>query len=105
VIPDRYGSPMAITSSSVNDVRAVFRELDGRQRSALLSGLHGEDARRRPPAVDALEGAGGLLLLLVSLELLTDNGVELVTRIAGLLLAAIAIQLVANSAIAFAHTA
>lgn len=37
--------------------------------------------------------------------LLTDNGVELVTRIAGLLLAAIAVQLVANSAIAFAHNA
>jgi len=42
---------------------------------------------------------------LVIHRLLTDNGVELVTRIAGLLLAAIAIQLVANSAIAFAHTA
>jgi multiple antibiotic resistance protein len=38
-------------------------------------------------------------------RLLTDNGVELVTRIAGLLLGAIAIQLVANSAITFAHTA
>ena len=34
-----------------------------------------------------------------------DNGVELVTRIAGLLLAAIAVQLVANSAISFAHSA
>jgi len=33
---------------------------------------------------------------------LTDNGVELLTRIAGLLLSAIAIQLVAESAIAFA---
>jgi multiple antibiotic resistance protein len=42
---------------------------------------------------------------LVIHRLLTDNGVELVTRIAGLLLAAIAVQLVANSAIAFAHTA
>jgi multiple antibiotic resistance protein len=38
-------------------------------------------------------------------RLLRDNGVELVTRIAGLLLAAIAIQLAANSAIAFAHGA
>ena len=42
---------------------------------------------------------------LVIHRLLTDNGVELLTRIAGLLLAAIAVQLVANSAIAFAHTA
>ena len=38
-------------------------------------------------------------------RVLTDSGVELVTRIAGLLLAAIASQLVANSAIAFVHTA
>ena len=38
-------------------------------------------------------------------RLLTDNGVELLTRISGLLLAAIAIQLAANSAIAFAHSA
>jgi multiple antibiotic resistance protein len=38
-------------------------------------------------------------------RLLRDSGVELVTRIAGLLLAAIAVQLVANSAIAFAHGA
>jgi multiple antibiotic resistance protein len=38
-------------------------------------------------------------------RVLTDNGVELLTRIAGLLLAAIAVQLVANSAIAFAHSA
>jgi multiple antibiotic resistance protein len=38
-------------------------------------------------------------------RLLRDNGVELVTRISGLLLGAIAIQLVANSAIAFAHSA
>jgi multiple antibiotic resistance protein len=38
-------------------------------------------------------------------RILTNNGVELVTRIAGLLLAAIAVQLVANSAIAFAHSA
>ena len=42
---------------------------------------------------------------LVIHRLLTDNGVELVTRIAGLLLAAIAVQLVANSAIAFSHSA
>ena len=42
---------------------------------------------------------------LVIHRVLTDNGVELVTRIAGLLLAAIAVQLVANSAIAFAHSA
>ena len=38
-------------------------------------------------------------------RVLTDNGVELITRIAGLLLAAIAVQLVANSAIAFSHMA
>jgi len=38
-------------------------------------------------------------------RVLTDNGVDLVTRIAGLLLAAIAVQLVANSAIAFSHGA
>ena len=38
-------------------------------------------------------------------RVLTDNGVELLTRIAGLLLAAIAVQLVANSGIAFAHSA
>ena len=43
--------------------------------------------------------------VLVIHRLLTGNGVELVTRIAGLLLAAIAVQLVANSAIAFSHTA
>ena len=36
---------------------------------------------------------------------ITDNGVELLTRIAGLLLSAIAIQLVAESAIAFASQA
>jgi multiple antibiotic resistance protein len=42
---------------------------------------------------------------LVIHRVLTDNGVELVTRIAGLLLAAIAVQLVANSAITFAHGA
>jgi multiple antibiotic resistance protein len=38
-------------------------------------------------------------------RVLTDNGVELLTRIAGLLLAAIAVQLLANSAIAFVHSA
>ncbi|MBV9095727.1 MAG: MarC family protein [Streptosporangiaceae bacterium] len=37
-------------------------------------------------------------------RLLTDNGVELVTRISGLLLAAIAVQLIANSAIAFGRS-
>jgi multiple antibiotic resistance protein len=46
-----------------------------------------------------------LRFALVVHRVLTDNGVELVTRIAGLLLAAIAVQLVANSAIAFAHSA
>jgi multiple antibiotic resistance protein len=38
-------------------------------------------------------------------RVLTDNGVELLTRIAGLLLSAIAIQLVAESALAFAAQA
>jgi len=38
-------------------------------------------------------------------RVLTDNGVELVTRVAGLLLAAIAVQLIANSVIAFTHRA
>lgn len=38
-------------------------------------------------------------------RVLTDNGVELLTRIAGLLLSAIAIQLVAQSAMAFAAQA
>jgi len=38
-------------------------------------------------------------------RVLRDNGVELLTRIAGLLLAAIAVQLVANSIIAFVHSA
>jgi multiple antibiotic resistance protein len=38
-------------------------------------------------------------------RVLTDNGVELLTRIAGLLLSAIAIQLVAESALAFAAEA
>ena len=62
----------------------------------------------------ALAGAMAALALAIWLamrfalvihRLLTDNGVELVTRIAGLLLAAIAVQLVANSALAFAHSA
>jgi multiple antibiotic resistance protein len=47
----------------------------------------------------------GMRFALVIHRVLTDNGVELITRIAGLLLAAIAVQLVANSAIAFAHGA
>ena len=38
-------------------------------------------------------------------RVLTDNGVELLTRIAGLLLSAIAVQLVAQSALAFAAMA
>ena len=37
------------------------------------------------------------------LRILTDNGVELLTRIAGLLLSAIAVQLVATAVLAFAH--
>jgi multiple antibiotic resistance protein len=41
----------------------------------------------------------------VILRVLTENGVELLTRIAGLLLAAIAVQLVAQSALAFAAQA
>ena len=36
-------------------------------------------------------------------RLLTDNGVELTSRIAGLLLSAIAVQLVATAVLAFAH--
>ncbi len=38
-------------------------------------------------------------------RVLTDNGVELLTRIAGLLLSAIAVQLIAESALAFAAQA
>jgi multiple antibiotic resistance protein len=38
-------------------------------------------------------------------RVLTDNGVELLTRIAGLLLSAIAVQLIAQSALAFAAQA
>ncbi len=38
-------------------------------------------------------------------RVLTDNGVELLTRIAGLLLSAIAVQLIAQSALAFAAKA
>ena len=36
-------------------------------------------------------------------RVLTDNGVELLTRIAGLLLSAIAVQLIATAVLAFAH--
>ena len=36
-------------------------------------------------------------------RILTDNGVELLTRIAGLLLSAIAVQLVATAVLTFAH--
>jgi multiple antibiotic resistance protein len=36
-------------------------------------------------------------------RVLTDNGVELLTRIGGLLLSAIAVQLIATAALAFAH--
>ena len=46
-----------------------------------------------------------LRFALVVHRVLTDNGVELLTRISGILVAAIAVQLVANSAIAFAHSA
>ncbi len=55
--------------------------------------------------VFALFGRTILRFALVMHRVLTDNGVELVTRVAGLLLAAIAVQLVANSAIAFTHSA
>jgi multiple antibiotic resistance protein len=76
-------------------------------------------------SLPALQGAGGLLLLLVALQLLVgqesgvssdagvnvalvvlrDSGTMLVTRIAGLLLSAIAVQMVANSVRAFVATA
>jgi multiple antibiotic resistance protein len=67
-------------------------------------------------AADGLALAGAMLAVAVAIWLpmrfaivvrrvLTDNGVELLTRIAGLLLAAIAVQLVANSVIAFVHSA
>ena len=46
-----------------------------------------------------------LRFALVLHRVLTDNGVELLTRIAGLLLAAIAVQLVADSVIAYVHSA
>ena len=39
------------------------------------------------------------------LRVIRDGGVSLVTRISGLLLSAIAVQLVADSAIAFSKTA
>jgi multiple antibiotic resistance protein len=41
----------------------------------------------------------------VILRVIRDSGITLVTRISGLLLSAIAVQLIANSAIAFARTA
>jgi len=72
--------------------------------------------QRAHGAADAVALAGALAaaalavwlamrFALVVRRVLTDNGVELVTRIAGLLLAAIAVQLVADSAIAFLHAA
>ncbi len=54
---------------------------------------------------DGFALAGAMIAVAVVHRVLTDNGVELLTRIAGLLLAAIAVQLVANSGIAFAHSA
>jgi multiple antibiotic resistance protein len=41
----------------------------------------------------------------VILRVIREGGVTLVTRISGLLLSAIAVQLVADSAIAFSHRA
>jgi multiple antibiotic resistance protein len=38
-------------------------------------------------------------------RVLTDNGVELLTRISGLLLAAISVQLIATAVLAFAKQA
>jgi multiple antibiotic resistance protein len=72
--------------------------------------------QRAHGAGDGLALAGALIAValavwlamrfaLVVHRVLTDNGVELLTRISGLLLAAIAVQLVANSAAAFAHSA
>ncbi len=72
--------------------------------------------QRAHGAADAVALAGALAaaalavwlamrFALVVRRVLTDNGVELVTRIAGLLLAAIAVQLVADSAISFLHAA
>ena len=68
-------------------------------------------------SIEALQAAGGLLLLYVSLELLTgrdmggdggkdkniikDAGVTLLARIAGLLLAAIAVQMLVDAIKAF----
>ena len=56
-------------------------------------------------AAVALAVWAALRFALVVHRVLTDNGVELLTRISGILVAAIAVQLVANSAIAFAHSA
>ena len=58
-------------------------------------------------AIVAVAVAAWLAMRFASIvhRVLTDNGVELLTRIAGLLLAAIAVQLVANSVIAFVHSA
>jgi multiple antibiotic resistance protein len=56
-------------------------------------------------AVAALSVWLAMRFALLIHRLLTGNGVELVTRISGFPLAAIAVQLVANSAIAFARGA
>ena len=71
--------------------------------------------------VQRIHGAGNVLALALAIlavtvvvwlamrfstvihRILTDNGVELLTRIAGLLLSAIAVQLVATAVLAFAH--
>ena len=71
--------------------------------------------------VQRIHGAGNVLALALAIvavtvvvwlamrfstvihRMLTDNGVELLTRIAGLLLSAIAVQLVATAVLAFAH--
>jgi multiple antibiotic resistance protein len=69
---------------------------------------HGiSDALALAAAVVAVAVAAWLAMRfsLVVHRVLTDNGVELLTRIAGLLLAAIAVQLVANSVIDFVHSA
>ena len=73
-------------------------------------------AQRVHSAGDGVALAGALIAVALAVWLgmrfavavhrvLTDNGVELLTRISGLLLAAIAVQLVASSAIAFVHSA
>jgi len=67
-------------------------------------------------AGDFLAVAAAILLLhvviwltmrysVVIIRLIKDSGVTLVTRIAGLLLAAIAVQMVANASIAFSQLA